>query len=227
MKNKGLSDNKAGRLAMYMVLSPEKKLCMVFTLSCGMLFTPEVMDADQSYVFNQYQNGKITEEQAKNEIRGWDDSKWVMSDTLSCTNPEAVYAQVQYPALELVHICNNDNINDLWNKYGLPNRMGETLFWYKIVPLISDIISLVGFDYMYLYAADNKKLKIQNGGKLIKHYEQSFAFRQETSIGIIKPQYNRDCTFMVQSISDLFRNREVFLDTFNGGKRRFFPIIDD
>lgn len=225
LKSRGLNDNVEGRLAMYMILSPKKELCTVFTLSCGMLFTPEVMDADQSYVYNQYQNGKITADEAKNEIRGWDDSKWVINDTLSCTNPEAVYARVQYPALELVHICNNDCVSEFWKSLGLPNRMGETLFWCKIVPLIKEINDKVGFEYLYLYAADNKKLKIGNGGKLINHYERSFAFRQNEKIGIIKPQYNNKCTFMSQSIMDLFQNREVFLNTFNGGERRFFPHL--
>lgn len=223
LKNKGLDDNESGRLAMYMILSPEGELCMVFTLSCGMLFTPEVMDADQSYVFNQYQSGKITEEQAKNEIRGWDDSKWIMSDTLSCKNPGAVYARVQYPALELVHICNNDSARAYWNNLGLPKRMGETMFWFRIVPLICTLNSLVGFDYLYLYAADNKKRKTEDCGKLINYYEHAFAFRQDSNIGIIKPQYNHSCTFMIQAMTDLILNKEVFLSMFNSEEKQFFP----
>lgn len=221
LKNTGLKDNESGRIAMYMILGPNNELCMVFTLYCNMLFLPEELDADQSFIINQYQNGKLTHEEATNEIEGWDESKWVVSDTLTSTNPEVVYARTSFPAIELVHICNNDGCKGLWESLGLPNRMGETLFWYRIVPLLQNINSQVGFDYLCLYAADNKRIKKVNGGKLIEHYEKCFGFYQNDKIGIIKPHYDSKCTFMVQAYPDLVQNRGIFFNTFNASSRLF------
>lgn len=213
LKGEGVTDNRKGKLAVFYIENKRGKILMIFSICCGMIFKPEEYDADQAFMLNQLHQGKISNEVFLQETSGWDPSKWVISDSRSCDNNDAVYADVDFPAVELVHICNNDNAGEIWPKLGMPNRMGETLFWSKIVPFIIDLNKKVGFNYMYLYAADNKR--IEKGGKLIKHYESAFAFCENPNIGIIKPRYNKNCTFMAQSIRELEINRKTFFDYFN------------
>lgn len=219
LKGSGVKDNLRGDLAFFYIerINGEEKeqdeLVLIFTLSCGMIFKPEKVNADEAFILSQYHQGKISDEQFQLETSGWDSSKWVISDTRLCDNPEAVYANSAFPSIQLVHICNNDNASSVWPSLGLPNRMGESLFWYRIVPFILDLNKKVGFNYLYLYAADNRSST--DGGRLIKHYIYGFALHENPEIGIIKSKYNNQCTFMVQSIRELMINREIFLDSFN------------
>lgn len=76
-------------------------------------------------------------------------SKSIAEDKQNESNKTIVRVQKTYPAIELVHFCKNDKINDYWNN-GLINRpMCEVFFWYFIAPIFFSIQGIVGCEYAF------------------------------------------------------------------------------
>ena len=61
-----------------------------------------------------------------------------------------------FSAIELNLLGVNEDAREYWKSLGLPQKMGETLFWSIIVPKLEGIINEVGSKYLYLFAAENQ-----------------------------------------------------------------------
>ena len=118
--------------------------------------------------------------------------------------------QNTYPAIELVHFCNNDKISELWKSFNIPRPMCEVFFWYFIAPILFNVQKLVGCEYVFLFAAD-----ISQDRTLINYYHDSLNFIEQSEIGTNKPFYDFNCCFMCQKISDLKINQIEYFDNFN------------
>lgn len=115
-----------------------------------------------------------------------------------------------YPAIELVEFCANDNARDVWKSFGLPRRMGECIFWHHIVKRLLCVRDIVGFQYIYLFAADSSY-----DGTLANYYKVSLGFSQDTGLGANKPKYDFKCYFLCQQMSGLAEKRTFFYEHFN------------
>ena len=114
------------------------------------------------------------------------------------------------PGVELMHFCTNDNAKDYWKELGFNHPMGEVMFWNFIAPKIKELQSLVGCQYMFLFAADNTR-----DGTLINYYKISLKFDVVDGIGTSKPLYDIGCVFMSQEANELITNHEYYFQNFN------------
>lgn len=133
-----------------------------------------------------------------------------------------------YSAIELVHLCSNDNFKkeeweNIKNKYDIvdKNTMCKILFWYHIVPKIKEINDIIGSKYAYLFAADSS-----NDETLIRYYED-LSFKRDDEVSTIKPSYDFSCIFMYQEISELIKKREEYLNKFNEYEKDGFESEDN
>jgi hypothetical protein len=76
--------------------------------------------------------------------------------------------------------------------------MGETLFWHFIVPKMLEINTLIGCEFVYLFAADPTV-----NGSLTNYYREKLHFNTMTHLGTIKPSYDLNCFFMGNRLRSL------------------------
>ena len=85
---------------------------------------------------------------------------------------------------------------------------GVGLFWEHIAPLVIDISDKVGCRYLYLFAADLTDNNMGNiNRKLVDYYRINLKFQFDDTLYFIKPEYDRGCWCLCQSISDLNENK--------------------
>lgn len=124
-----------------------------------------------------------------------------------------------YSGVEITHFCTDDNVvekmKENWKKEGFCYPIGQTLFWYKIVPIICKLQESAGCQFAFLFAADQTP-----DGTLTTYYNVALKFEKLQNVGTNKPIYDFCCEFMSQEVNNLKTGREFFLDNFN-------PDIDD
>lgn len=125
-------------------------------------------------------------------------------------NGKIVRVGETYPGVELVHFCSNDNAKAFWQGCGISRPMGEVLFWRYITPIIFNIQTLIGCQYLFLFAADTSPDRL-----LVNYYEVALHFLQPANIGTNKPRYDFRCEFMCQKTNDLRQNRDEYFANFN------------
>lgn len=114
------------------------------------------------------------------------------------------------PGIELKYFGVNEDAKELWASFGLPKRMGETLFWHSVVDKIEEVCNRVGCQYLYLFAADNKP-----DGNLVGYYNARLHFEKESDLNANKPHFDFKCRFMCQDVETLRKNKAYFYDHFN------------
>ncbi len=115
-----------------------------------------------------------------------------------------------YPAVELNLFGVNEDARAFWKSTGLPQRMGETLFWYFIVAKLEKVLSSVGAKYLYLFAADDMP-----DGDLVNYYKVRLQFVIPPELGANKPHFDFQCQFMCREIKELIKFKEYFFAHFN------------
>lgn len=137
----------------------------------------------------------------------------IREDQLVDDNKKIQRVNIVYPAVELTYFYTNDanktKIKELFLANNIVHPVGEVLFWKFIVPIVQKIPSLVGCEYLFLYAADDSE------NKTLVNYYASLKFEDEDSIGNNKPESDFQCKFMYQTISSLEEKRMNFLANFN------------
>lgn len=128
----------------------------------------------------------------------------LMEDRQNEHNQLLVRVEQDYSAIQLVDFCADDDANSRWkhqDEYGMmPQLMGETLFWWFIVPKMQQISQLIGAEFVYLFAADSSA-----EGTLTKYYER-LHFRKLSKLGTVKPFYDLNCSFMGKRLNTLRDN---------------------
>ena len=115
--------------------------------------------------------------------------------------------------VELVHFCAHTPAAQRWKEMGFqPQTLGRTMFWNFVVPVIQQVRDLVGCEYLYLFAADEKK-----HGKLVRYY-QELGFEIREDLCVSKPEYDFGCFFMCQKVTALRNRRNAFFRNYNAPK---------
>ena len=117
--------------------------------------------------------------------------------------------------VELVHFCAHTPAAAKWEAMGMnPQTLGRTMFWRFVVPVIQQVRDLVGCEYLYLFAADEKKY-----GRLVGYYKGlGFEIRQDLCVS--KPEYDFGCFFMCQKVTSLRNRRNAFFREYNAPKNQ-------
>ena len=213
LKRTGWTTDSRGSVAYYVIKNPEGKIVLFFSLKCGVLFDPNYVvefmenyqDTEIQKAWHDYLQGdnsafryfdtirrRIGEQRFQGLIADLQTYDWIKKDKRSEPNKKIIRVLEGHSAIELVEFCANDRTRGCWKKYGMePNRMGEVLFWWFIVPKMLEISSLIGCEYAFLFAADETP-----DGFLVRYYEDAFHFRKMTNLGTVKPYYDLNCYFM-------------------------------
>jgi len=233
-RKKNLLDDQKDILASYVVLTPADEVLAFFSLRCGELFkrvdlkkmevcqrawdsfeklynTPTLSPAERNSCIDDIREARNVGVNTPDEIRAYalknqkyqrDKKKW------SYGNIEQV--SDVFPAVELTYLGINEKGKSLWNSYNMPQRLGETMFWYVVMQKKESVCSLVGCQYVYLFAADKEP-----DGDLVNYYQTRLHFAANTDLNANKPHFDLNCRFMYQDIETLKKYKDYFFDHFD------------
>lgn len=231
---KSFDRDAEGSVAYYVVKTPAGELLLYFSLKCGELFEKlDQFKLDLAFnvrnaVYKLQHRDNYSEEDCKNaedfinqnlsdiklilpEIDKYLEKKEGLSaDLTKELNTEMQRVLKTYPAIEIQELCANDNGRKAWKSLGIKRKLGECVFWHKIVDMLSSIQDIAGCQYVYLFAADASA-----DGELVNYYKERLKFEQSAVLGANKPKYDFQCYFLCQSIKDLKSRRELFYEDFN------------
>ncbi len=228
LKSRAWQEDINGDTAFYLIKNSDGIPCLFFSLKCGSLFEPfdekgilqnideikktirspeDLIKLANSLEVSPLDLWRILGENLERKLKKIKAKK---VDEKKEPNEAILRVYKNLPGIELAHFCTDDNEKKKWNKKDLIHSMGESLFWYYIVPTIEKARKLIGCQYVFLFAADSS---IDN--TLKNYYESFLKFSDEDILGTSKPYYDFGCLFMHQKIENLLKNKESFFDSFN------------
>lgn len=235
---KHLAHEIEGSLASYVITNPEDDILLFFSIRCGELFEkvdPEKMRLGyNAWVgFNKLKNvSDLSKKEQKIALQAIekalnfglsyedfqlyaDKKRGYVVDVSKEPSTSVSRVSEVYSGVELKFFGINDNAKTYWASLGLPKKMGETLFWCKIVPKLEEMREVVGCQYMYLFAADKDA-----DGHLVTYYRTVLHIDAPTRLSSNKPFFDYNSMFLYQDINELTKERDKFLNSFN-------PDMDD
>lgn len=225
-----LEDDRKGHLASFVVMSPTNIPLVFFSLRCGELFQvaqPEIMKigCDAAIALEKLQRKEYASDEEEKELievigiavgKGMtpDDFKkytrkkdsWNKDEKLEKTK-EITKVLTSYPAVELKLFGINETAKEYWKSLGFSKdiKMGETLFWLKVVDTLEEMHKYVGCQFVYLFAADKEA-----EGQLVQYYRVRLGFESDASLSANKPRFDWQSQFLFQSTDKLFARRDRF-----------------
>ncbi len=186
-------------------------------------FDQKIQDSDRTTELISYANDQAEiKEEREEAIKETGESKYVKN------------VQETYPAIDIKFLCRDANYQP---DIDIDFKFGVYVFWEIIVPHILKISELVGCKYVYLFAADNSEIMVddektipimyskdydmdedpdeqENASqtevkKLVLYYMNNLKFRPVTEYTILKPHFERTCYTLVQEVSELLDKREL------------------
>lgn len=227
-------DDRKDIVASYIVLSPENVVLGFYSLRCGELFrqvdlqkmelcakaweaftklysNPTMPSKDSIPLIAAIMEARNAGITSPNEWESFYHKKVsYLNDKKAWSGSNIEQVSEVLPGVELKYLGVNEDAKNLWSSYGLPRRMGETLFWHCVVNKIEEMCKLVGCHYLYLFAADDKP-----DGNLVAYYNTILHFDKESDLNANKPHFDFKCRFMCQEIETLRRNKVYFFDHFD------------
>jgi hypothetical protein len=229
-----LKDDYDGYLASFVIVSSEGLPMAFFSLRCGELFEKSTLYKIQlshnafvsigmimnnpSLPKEQYDEAIMHIQKAMDEGLSIDDFEELPAKKGSIKEDELLEADKDitrvhkvHPAIEIKLFGINASASSYWNSLSLPEdkKMGETLFWTKVVDTIRQMMRLVGCEYVYLFAADNEA-----EGELVKYYRVRLNFGSDSKMSANKPRFDYKSQFLFQHVKQLFIKQEEFLKNF-------------
>ena len=236
--NRNTIDDVKDAVASYVVLSPENVVLAFYSLRCGELFKQvdlqkmELCAKAWQGLNTLVANPTMSEEEQIPHMKAiqaairagittpdewkqfYTKKSYYMGDKRDWSGNNIEQVSEVLPGIELKYFGINEDAKALWESYGMPRRMGETLFWHCIVGKIEESCKLVGCQYLYLFAADNKP-----DGNLVGYYDTRLHFDKNSDLNANKPHFDFKCRFMCQDIETLRRNKAYFFEHFNSTEK--------
>lgn len=231
-----ITDEHTGVTASYVIQSPNGEILSFFSIRSGELFTladDKIMqlakDAWHAYgVLTSTEpispeteavlRDKIMEAAytglSIDEIEAYaEKGAYFSNDEMMEPNKSINRVYEAYPGVELKLLGTNEAAKPYWKSLGMHRKMGETLFWFFVIPTLISIQKIVGIQYLYLFAADEEA-----DGALVNYYKTRLLHIDETALQLLstnKPLFDRECRFLYQSVEKLTKQRKCFFDDFN------------
>lgn len=230
-----LTDENEGVVSSYVILSPEGLVLSFFSIRCGelfkladthliqlatearealkMLMSPSLSPNEQTALLDKCSN-------ALKAGLGFDDietyaQKGTLLENDKKKEPNESMNQVleTHPGIELKFLGVNEMAKPYWKSLGMKRKMGETLFYFFVIPILTSIQRIVGVKYLYLFAADEEA-----EGDLVNYYKNRLLHIDETEPQLLsanKPLFDSECRFLYQSVKELEKQRRLFFEDFN------------
>ncbi len=232
--NEAFGEDENGSLAYYVVKDDNDRVLFFFSLKCGQLFDEFIegeklsrlkelcqtltkkLDCDD--LSSEEKDGLNAALEAMRSKKGL--KKENVARILKVSQEDELIEELFAPnvksvgktfaGIEIVHFCKNDEHEDLWETYHMPQKLGPIVFWEFIVPRIFDIQRIVGCEYLFLFAAD-----CNPDEHLVNYYRRYLKFGVADEHSAAIPLYDFTCKFMYQEISQLACHRDMFYKHFN------------
>ncbi len=176
-------------------------------------------------VFSWYKDEHIDQEKLRRVIEERIKFKTAAKDDLE-KSENSIYVQrvlKTFPGIVLTHFCRNAG-------YTFPEKLafpiGFYVFWEIVVDQILFIASLLGCQYLYLFAADNTEQAssditglypddwdLDDTGntsqvyKLVEYYKNELKFEDVQNVTVLKPYYDFSCFSLIQETKLLSEHR--------------------
>lgn len=241
--HRGWNADPKNETAYYVIKDPRTHMILLyFSLRCGSLHTPNpyqryqaelkrveaLYDAargvkdSRKWALEHLAKLKENGAQSSNYIAEYAKQRDRLKAMLKALKKDKTYAAEQmdiqtfenFSGVEMVHFCKNDLAQPIWDASPLVNQsMGETLFWYFILPIVQKLTQVVGCQYLYLFAADSSKEE-----SLVGYYQYTLHFEIREDLSFRKPAYDVCCLPMCRKLKDLEPYRKDFFQNFNRPK---------
>ena len=230
-----IKEDSSGNIASFVVISPEGLPLAFFSLRCGELFKEaskhRLEIAHKAFIaLEKLMNNKCasideaneamqTFQAATNEGLNIDDIINLKEKNIEWENDKKIddnkYVNrvlESYPAVELKLFGINKSAETYWKSLGFPEnkKMGETLFWCKVVQMIANMMKFVGCQYVYLFAADKEA-----DGQLVQYYKVRLGFDANACMSANKPHFDWKTQFLFRDLSGILQKRDEFLSSFD------------
>lgn len=224
LKGEAYEEDEQKGTAYYVVKEPTGKILCFFSLKAGLLFDKhgdlEILQSKKALnllIKKKQKLGHSSPDIAllradlEQEIDGIKNrlKRWIELDV---EDEKHKRVGKTFSGIEIVHFCINKDAQEEWEKlgFGEKNRIGLTIFWTKIIPIILKVRDLIGVDFLYLFAADTTEDRI-----LINHYRTFMNLNESENIFAALPIYDMGCTLLCQKIEKLESTMKDFFNNFN------------
>lgn len=235
LRNEAYEEDESGKVAYYVVKGENGEILFFFSLKNGMLYDQhldektlkllkqlydylEQLNADADLTDDERQVIETVKEKVRSR-KGLTKAELeripkknakILEDLEQELNKNITHVGRTYSGVELVHFCANNATDDFWQGLGLPQDRGTVVFWHFIVPIVIEVRSLVGCEYLFLFAAD-----MSEHHTLQDYYHNQMGFNDEGERATAKPLYDLSCKFMYQEADSLAERRDEFFENFN------------
>ncbi|MDE6338551.1 MAG: hypothetical protein K2K97_02040 [Muribaculaceae bacterium] len=224
LQNEAFEEDSNGTAAYYLVRTVSGDILCYFSLKAGLLFSKsidlEALETKKKLSYLLDRRKLLSDKPEESVLLKKDLDKSIcelkqdLAKWIEFSDADNIHKRVSktYPAIELVHFCVNDHHRQYWEelKLGEKNSIGITVFWHIIAKLVLKISSLLGVEYLFLFAADNTPDR-----ELVNHYKTNFKFDKPAEMFTTLPIYDFGCEFLCQNLHSLKDGRKNFYSNFN------------
>ncbi len=188
------------------------------------------LDPDNEYteddVFEWYADEPLDKDKLRRIIEEKADVKLAAREDQNRTedNVNIVRVSKTFPGIVLTHFCKNEKCT-LSEEISFP--LGFYVFWEIITDQVLQIASILGCQYLYLFAADrtenttnveslmnyiyddiyDESDEMAPAYRLVDYYKNELKFEDVQGVTILKPSYDFTCFSLIQPVNKLLENR--------------------
>lgn len=235
LKDSAFEDDENGEIAYYLIKTASDNVLFYFSLKCGQLYDRQTSKAQWEMIGrlmkalneilsdpNTSQNDREIIISIVEKFKSGKGISKIDIDKIKNKNNPAIAGMDQefqhginqvgntYSGIEIVQFCANSKNSEIWNDFGINQKLGVVVFWMKIVPIILEIKQKVGCKYVFLFASDTSADET-----LINYYKDNLKFQVSEDRNAMIPLYDLGCKFMFQETKSLKSLLQEFLDNFN------------
>lgn len=225
-------EDGVGKTAYYLVKNSDENVLFYFSLRCGLMYEPLLNDDDivlcRAYAgeisltpdiqqrlddfqtLMSFSDTQMTDFLAERYHKFREQTKMMKQEKQIHENDSVNMVYRTFPALELSHFCKNDSVSAFEDDSFLSHRLGELVFWFKILPIAEEVMKHVGTEYVYLFAADKTDDEL-----LVNYYRNFLKFERDSNYGTNKPLYDSACKFMCLNLKEAMAYKEYLMSHFN------------
>ena len=184
-------------------------------------------DLTEDDVFRWYEDEALDKDKLRRIIQERLDIKLTAKSDQDKTEEGSNIVRVSktFPGIVLTHFSKG-NHDCLQQNLSFP--LGFYVFWEIIIKTVLTIASMLGCQYLYLFAADHTEFEVDLPSlndfiyldaddepnqkiltyKLVEYYKNELKFEEVHGLSILKPAYDFECFSLIQPIAALADNRE-------------------
>lgn len=236
LKDTAFQEDAEGNIAYYVVKHPNGNILFYFSLKCGSLYEsikgmdsltrvrelynyivelkndPELNADEKQSIESIIERIRTGKGLIKNDLAQISFAKknQIIKELEKESEDDLKRVGKTFAGIEIVHFCTNENCRKEWEELHIGQKLGVVVFWYFIVPIVSEVMKHIGCEYLFLFAAD-----MTPDEYLVNYYKTYLGFKNTNEHGTAISLYDYGCKFLHQETACLKEKRKNFFDHFN------------